>query len=154
MAFQENNAANGAIDEWISNGSGIKNSLYACGYLGTAGCTLDFANRPVTCLLYPFKLNKNNKLVCHNWITKEKGVCKGNHNHGPMIIDVIKGNLQALFGLDQYTRVRADVISGKDSYFVVSDSILEAYKQELFWEERNEQPIPRRLYINLEVPAS
>ena len=117
--------------------------VLGCVHLGPAGCTLAPKDKPIVCHLYPLTLNKNDKLVVHNRATTEKGRCKGNHNNGPMIIDVLKDSLIELFGEAQYNRVRADIVSGKDSYFVLSKELLEQWEREKAWAEANVVPRPR-----------
>lgn len=130
----------------VLNGIGIKVLGRSCGHLKESGCDFTVDERPVTCLLYPFVLNSNGTLVCHNRITTAKGICKGNHNNGPMIVDVIRSNLIALFGESQVDRVRADVVVGRDSYFDVPEDVARQYQQEHEWAEENVKPVSRKEY--------
>ena len=143
-AFSDRDAT--GYGDIVRNGVGLKKTGFACGHLTAAGCAFTANERPVTCLLYPFVLNKSGTLVCHNRITTEKGICKGNHNNGPMIIDVVRGNLVALFGEQQVDRVRAAVVGGRDGYLVVSEDILRQYEKEREWEEENVKPVSRLEY--------
>jgi len=133
--------------ELIHNGAGLARIGTACGYLTDSGCKFDPKNRPVTCLLYPLMLNKYSTLVGHVRITTSRGLCRGNHNHGPMIIDVLRENLSALFGYDQVMRVRADIVEKHiDSYFIVPDAVVRQYALEQLWERENVKPLPRTEY--------
>jgi len=143
-AFQEPEVVN--YGRVVGNGVGLKRLGQSCGFLSDRGCTLDSSRRPVTCLLYPFTLNSRDTLVGHNRITTRRGICKGNHNNGPMIIDVIRDNLIALFGAEQVDRVRADIVEGRDSYFEVPESVHRQLMQEKEWDEENVRPVPRDEY--------
>lgn len=114
-----------------------------CGRLGPQGCTFADDDKPITCHLYPLKLNKNGTLILHNRTTLPTGICKGNHGNGPPIIEAMENNLVAVFGRDQYERVRADVLAGRDSYFEPAPDILAAMAREHDWEEQNIPPEPR-----------
>jgi hypothetical protein len=115
----------------------------ACPRLGDKGCTFSDNDKPVTCHIYPLRLNKNNKLVLHHRAMFPTGICKGNFGNGPMLVDAMRNNLIALFGEAQYTRVRADVIAGKDSYFEVPPAVFAAYEAEFALELANKPPVPR-----------
>jgi len=143
-AFNDPNVAD--YGDVVVNGMGKRKVGFSCGHLTEFGCKFSPADKPVTCLLYPFVLNKHNTLVCHNRITTGHGICKGNHNNGPMIIDVVRDNLIALFGEKQVDHVRADVAAGKDSYFLVSEDLLRQYNQENEWANENVKPIARSDY--------
>jgi len=100
-----------------------------CVWLGPKGCSLDQQTRPAVCSLYPLRLVKGT-LVLYIRATYPKGHCAGNHGDGPMIIDALKSSLIALFGQEQYDRVRADVVAGKNSYFVPSEYLLKKFGME------------------------
>lgn len=118
-----------------------------CGHLGPNGCDLSGDDRPVTCLLYPLRLNKAGMLVLHHRTTTATSVCKGNHGQGPALIEAMAYSLTSLFGAVQYERVRAAVMAGADSYFDVPPEVLRSYELELAQEAANEQPIPRTLQV-------
>lgn len=115
----------------------------ACGMLGPAGCQFSDADKPITCLLYPLILNKYGQLGLHIRATTGKGVCKGNHGKGPMLIDALRLNLIELFGVEQFDRVRREILAGRDSYFVVSDKIALQYSLEKVMADKNLPPVPR-----------
>lgn len=140
-SFYEDNE--GKEDLVVKNGIGKINNLYACGYLGEHGCTLSPTDRPIKCLLFPFVLNSNNKIVCNNWITTKKGVCKGNHNNGPIAIDSVRANLIELFGEPLVNLARVNVVIGIDSYFDVPDHVIKSYEIEHQQEINNKKPMPR-----------
>jgi hypothetical protein len=105
--------------------------LHACGNLGEHGCVLSPADKPVVCLLYPLKVNANNTLVLHAKAALPSGpICRGNHGEGPPLIVALEPSLTELFGAEQYARVRADVLAGRDSYFWPSEAVLAAAEAE------------------------
>lgn len=130
----------------VINGMGKLKVGFSCGYLTQFGCKFSPEEKPVTCLLYPFVLNKHGTLVCHNRITTGHGICKGNHNNGPIIIDVVRDNLIALFGEAQVDRVREDVVAGRDGFFIVPDHVIRQYNQENDWARDNVKPVARTEY--------
>lgn len=134
----------------VDNGAGKMMPGFACGHLTKNGCEFTLQDRPITCLLYPMVLNDNGTLVAHNRITTAKGVCRGNFGNGAMIIDTIRDNLCTLFGEPQVMRVRAEVVAGKDSYFIVPESIQRQYKHERHLESKN-APVPARTQYKIEV---
>lgn len=113
-----------------------------CGMLGPRGCTFAPADKPVTCHLYPLRV-RNGLLGLHHRATYERGVCKGNHGRGPMLIDALRANLTELFGEEQYERVRAELLAGHDSYFEVPPQVLAAYEREEQWASALTPPRPR-----------
>lgn len=115
----------------------------ACPKLGPAGCTFTAADKPVTCLLYPLVLNKSGTLVLHHRTTTAGSVCRGNFGNGPPLIDALAGHLVALFGQQQYDRVRADVLAGRDSYFDPGPDVLAAWAREKELEAARLPPEPR-----------
>jgi Fe-S-cluster containining protein len=143
MSYIEDNMKQGKEDRWVKNGVGTKNELYACGMLSKNGCTLTANDKPLACLLYPVTINQNGTMVLHNRCTTAKGVCKGNFNEGPMVIDVLRDTFVHLFGQAQYSRVRINIIAGVDSYFEVPDLVWYQYHEEKIHEQNNTQPVPR-----------
>jgi hypothetical protein len=101
-----------------------------CGHLGPQGCTLSDADKPVICLLYPLRPNPQGTLIKHQRSTYPLGVCKGNHGHGPPLIDAVRSGLVALFGEAQVDRVRAAVMAGHDSYFAIPPQVWAAWEDE------------------------
>ena len=105
-----------------------------CGNLDLAtGCRLTRADRPVTCLLYPLTVNKRGTLVLSNRTVFKTSVCAGNHGAGPPLIEAMRVPLVELFGADQYERMHADVLAGRDSYVEVPLAVAAAldYEHEL-----------------------
>jgi len=102
-AYQGANA--GKADVIVPFGIGRTNLATKCGHQQEDGCDLEFEDRPITCLLHPMKLNAHNTLVCGNWITTKNGTCGGNHGEGPPLIEALRDNFTALFGVPQYQRV-------------------------------------------------
>jgi hypothetical protein len=115
-----------------------------CANLGPNGCSWPGEDRPVTCLLYPLRLNRAGMLVLHHRTTTAGSVCKGNHGQGPRLIEAMAYSLTSLFGEEQYQRVLAQVLAGEDSYFEVPEEVLQAMELELAQEAVQEPPIRRR----------
>lgn len=123
-----------------------------CDYLGDQGCTMPMEDRPVTCLLYPLRLNDSQTLVMHNRALTS--CCKPNYRKGPMIIEAMRPQLAALFGPDAVEHIIADVAAGRDTVVEVPEDLLEAMKLEEVWEEQNALPQPRRQAVAAsQVPA-
>lgn len=114
-------------------------------------CRFEERDRPVTCLLYPLRLNAAGTLILHSRAAARTSVCRNAHNHGPQLIDALASNLRALFGPEQYDRVRADVLAGRDSYFDVPDDVAAYVDAEADWERRNVPPPGRREFAGLPV---
>lgn len=119
-----------------------------CPKLGPDGCTFAQADKPVTCLLYPFVVNKSGTIVLHQRATFAKGVCCGNYGNGPPLIDAARGGLVELFGEEQYARVRADVLGGRDGFFDVPPAVAAAWVRERELAAMKAPPQPRS-----DVPA-
>ena len=102
-----------------------------CAKLTATGCKFGFRDRPIVCLIYPFRVNKNSKLVLHNKATFKKGTCKGLYGMGvtPVIL-TIKEHLKAAFGAAQFRRVFDSICLGKDSFFLVENEVIRAYEIE------------------------
>lgn len=115
-----------------------------CEYLGKQGCTLDPLDRPIGCLFFPFALSREWKLNMYFGLRFKHSKCNEAYGTGPLLIDALNWGLVAIFGQEQYDRVRADVMSGKDGHFDLSEELIEQYKREYKWEMKNIKPIPRR----------
>jgi hypothetical protein len=72
-------------------------------------------------------------------------LCKGAHNEGPRIIDLLGDSLVRLFGTGAALSIRAEVLSGRDPYFMPPLEVVEAYRNELSLEASMlpPQPLPR-----------
>ena len=116
-----------------------------CPRLGPTGCTFDPADKPVTCALYPLVLSPKGTLIMHHKAMLQGSPCKDAYRHGPMIIDAIRPGLESLFGADQVSRVRADVVDGRDGFFDVPPAVAAAYARERELEAGNMPPAPRRV---------
>lgn len=116
---------------------------HACHYLGAQGCTLPLIDKPITCLLYPVRVNTKRTMILHYRTTVSTSVCAGNHGQGPPLIVAMEDSLVAVFGRDQYDRVQRDVLAGADSYFVVTTAVRQAIADEETWEQKNVVPLPR-----------
>ncbi len=116
---------------------------HACHYMGAQGCTLTPADKPITCLLYPLRLNKNGSLVLHHRTMYATSCCAGNHGQGPPLIEAMEDSLVGLFGRPQYERVKAQILAGEDSFFTVTPAILAALADEEVWERDNVIPLLR-----------
>lgn len=117
-----------------------------CEHLGDQGCTLSAADKPVGCHLYPLLLRRD-LLSGHHIATMPNGACAGNHGRGPMMLDALRSGLVHLFGQEQFDRVRADVLAGRDSYFDVPPAVALAMEDEAALEADNLPVLPRSLRV-------
>ncbi len=114
-----------------------------CGYLGEAGCVLAPDDKPVKCHLYPL-LVRRDLLQQHFRVTcSARGMCKGNHGRGPILIDAIRDSLVHLFGQEQYDKLREDVTNGRDGVVEVPEDVYAAYLAECEEEATMSQFPPR-----------
>lgn len=79
----------------------------------------------------------------HHVATMPKMACSGNFGNGPLLIDALRDSLILIFGEEQYTLVREDVVSGRDSYFNVPEDIARDFEHELYLEDNNLKVEPR-----------
>ena len=114
-----------------------------CVHLGEQGCTLTPQQRPVTCLLYPLRLNDKNKLVVHQRAILPHGCCAPNWEKGPLVVEVLQPQLAELFGQHTAARIVAGVKAGENVEFAVPQPVLEALQREARWETDNTPPVPR-----------
>lgn len=63
--------------------------------------------------------------------------------NGPPMIETLFPYLQELFGLDQMSKIKEIILSGKDSYIVIPKNIILSYEEEIKREKENLPPIPR-----------
>lgn len=121
---------------WPGKASGRAD--HACAHLGPEGCTLSPADKPVTCHLYPLKLNAHGTLVVHG--RAPIGCCKPNWGDGPMVIEALQPGLAALFGNATAQAIVDSVKAGEDYDLAVPPSIAEALDREAAWEAANAIP--------------
>lgn len=78
-------------------------TINGCPYLKANGCILSIHERPLTCLLYPFKI-KNDKMILYGKSLLH--TCKKNYkkddNNVKTIFENIKDGLIEIFGKDEY----------------------------------------------------
>lgn len=118
----------------------------ACTRLDPAtGCTMG-ASRPVVCHLYPLRLNPNGTLVIHGATRWPSACCKGNRGAegAPMLVDALRPGLEALVGPDEYARVRAEVVAGRDVWLTPLPGVVTDLEHEREMEMRDEVPPPSR----------
>jgi 1-aminocyclopropane-1-carboxylate deaminase/D-cysteine desulfhydrase-like pyridoxal-dependent ACC family enzyme len=111
----------------------------ACAHLTPQGCSLG-DDRPVTCHLYPLRLNENGTVVLHNRTTQKTSCCKTAHGNGPMLVDALARNLTLLFGEEEYTRIRDGVVRGEDIEVIVPENVWQCYLGEKKQERENANP--------------
>lgn len=112
-----------------------------CAHLGNQGCTLKAADKPVTCHLYPLRLNAKGTLVLHNAAILPHGCCRPNYQRGGrMIIEVLAPSLRALFGKRIAGMMVQSVKAGKDFRFKPPKTILQAVAREEEWAAKNQVP--------------
>lgn len=110
-----------------------------CGRLDVlAGCTLPIAERPNSCLLYPLRLQDSARgpmLVLHHRARMTSGICRGAHGVGIPLVDALHDHLVALFGEEQYARLREAVMAGQEGSVEPSAEVLAAQR----WEDEAER---------------
>lgn len=116
-----------------------------CGLLTESGCAWGVEDKPITCLLYPLKLNKNNTLVLHSRVTYAKGICKGNYGNGnKTILEVLEVQLTHLFGAKEYEKMKTSILVHKKDYILtIPEHISKALEFEGKDEEKKLPPIKR-----------
>ena len=117
-----------------------------CHHLGEKGCKFDLDDRPLNCLLYPLRLNKNNTLVWHVHGLLPHGACRPCYKSGPPVFEALKDHLTSLFGKEQVDKAAKEITRGHDTYFYPSDKILEDVRREHSWSEANKIPEPRSAF--------
>lgn len=105
-----------------------------CHHLGNRGCLLVYAERPITCLLYPFVV-KRGRIVLHGRALI--ACCKKCHGTGPPIINNLKRSFVIMFGKEQYALMVANTARGIDTHVDVPDWVWEQYEIEKTWKEQN-----------------
>lgn len=115
-----------------------------CFYLGEDGCVLQQKDKPIKCLLFPFII-KNNNIILYGrslfWL------CAKNYKKTEKyIIEILKDNFVEIFGIKQYNRVMCDIISGRNSFFTVSDNLKRIIENENNLEKNNKIPMLRSEY--------
>lgn len=120
-----------------------------CAWLGAKGCTMAWDDKPITCNLYPLVINSHNKLVLHHRAQFKTSVCKGACGKDALLIDSCEAGLVSIFGKEQFDRVRADVVAGKDSYFIASPEVVTAIERGAVWEKFNIIPEPMSKFASL-----
>lgn len=118
------------------------NGLGPCDWLGPQGCTMAWDDKPVVCNLYPLVINDSDKIVLHHRSQFHTSVCKAACGSGEMLIDSTASGLISVFGKEQYDRVRADIVAGKDSYFIATPEIATAIDRDRIWEANCLPPEP------------
>lgn len=116
-----------------------------CDNLGPTGCRLGDA-RPVTCALYPLRLNDNGTLVVHfRGVHQKGGVCNSCKGRGPVLIEAIDGSLTAIFGAEQSARIQREVMAGRDALARLPPNAVRQLAVEKAWEEQNIVPTARSM---------
>lgn len=114
-----------------------------CPNLGEEGCVLPVVQRPVTCLLYPLRLNDGGNVGLHQRAMFPTSCCAGNYGHGPRLVDALAEQLTALLGPVEYAALVQAVTDGVDYSVVVDESIAAALAREAEWEAENTPPTAR-----------
>ncbi len=123
--------------------SGTKQSP-KCDHLGVAGCTLAEPDKPFTCLLYPYVLNKSDTLVMHRRVPMLSAPCGKNYGNGPMLVEAVHENLVTLFGQVAADRVLENTKAGIDTWVDVTARMVRELAREKTWTAGNVVPKPRR----------
>lgn len=113
-----------------------------CDNLGPTGCILG-DGKPITCHLYPWRLNKHGTLILSHTGFTLGNTCAPCKHHGPRAIDVILPSLRLLLGPIDAHRIMADIDAGRDPVFDVPPALEAAWNEEHAWETANIVPPPR-----------
>jgi len=114
----------------------------SCPRLGPAGCTYEAHDKPIRCLLFPFRLNPSGTLVLHDK-SLIVGCCRLNNKLGPRAIVALRSSFVALFGDAQTDDAIEVTASLADAFLVPAPGVLEALEREAEWERQGVPPSPR-----------
>jgi hypothetical protein len=121
-----------------------------CAHLGPAGCMLG-ADRPISCLLYPFRLVGKN-LVLH---VHANVYCQGCYKAGDkMIVENNRPAFALLFGEEQADIIIQNARAGHGTTVGVKQEVLDALKAEQRWEAANAVPLTRQGMLENEPPPA
>jgi len=110
---------------------GMASTNQRCIHLGDKGCVLPKEKRPVTCLLFPFVLNKYNTLVLFGRTFLKGSRCSANCNNGTKsIIENQREYFEILFGKEEVDKLFRNLSMGKDPIIVVPKEIVNRLEQE------------------------
>ena len=102
-----------------------------CTYLGDSGCILPAEKRPITCLLFPFVLNRNNTLVLWGRTFLPNSRCYQNCGKGDKsIISLFDWSFSVLFGDETTEKILLGVKKERDVSFQVSDTLVKLFEEE------------------------
>ncbi len=121
-----------------------------CPFLGLSGCLLGKNDRPVTCLLFPFRLSRSNLLTLYWRIALPQSPCRPNFGEGPLVVESLKDDFEVLFGKETTEKIIQNVRQGIDPTFDVSLNIINSIKREEIWGSQNIPPWPRSSFKELE----
>ena len=116
-----------------------------CPFLGFHGCAIPVGQRPVICLIYPLRLNKNGTLVAHDKAFMRGGVCRPCYNKGPYLIDALYAELAVLFGEEQTAAAYSEILCGRDFTVDVPKWVADSLELEHRLESECRPPAPRIL---------
>lgn len=122
-----------------------------CYFLGDKGCTMELKDRPVTCNLFPLRLNKNNTLVGWGRTYLPGAACSACANEGPLMIEALRPGLVDLFGEGQTDAAIESVKRGIDPVLVVRPEVMGALLREEEWEEQLLIPEPRSEFVEEDI---
>ena len=118
----------------------------ACEHLGSAGCTLSPADKPIICHLYPLRLSSRGRLNLHLQATRPHSDCNAtgaNYGTGPKVHEALRDSFIELFGQSTADYIAKELDAGRDPYFQPPQSVRDAVARERIWEDKNIVPIPR-----------
>ena len=126
----------------------------ACANLGAAGCVLG-NDRPVTCLLYPFRLI-GDRLVLHGrTLIPKSGYCSPCYKRGGRTIaENNHGNFAILFGAAVADEIVANTKAQRNTAIKVPQEVLDALAAEDPWEAANAVPLTRQEMVGRAPPLS
>ena len=121
---------------WPARASGTG----VCANLGLRGCTLG-DGKPVTCLLYPFRLVGSNLVLHGRTLIPKSGYCSPCHRRGGRsIAENNRRNFALLFGEEVADEIVRNTLADRDTTVEVPAWVLDALEKERAWEASNTTP--------------
>jgi hypothetical protein len=112
----------------------------ACGNLGPDGCRLG-ADKPVTCLLYPFRPPEPPKRTLGLHGRALVGTCRACYRRGGQsILAANRANFELLFGHEAVAAMLESIAAGRDFEFEPPAWVLSALAAEAPWAVANARP--------------
>lgn len=111
-----------------------------CANLSPTGCVLG-NDKPVTCLLYPFRVVNGNLVLHGRTLIPKSGYCFPCYRRGGRsIAENNRANFALLFGQEKADEIVRNTLIGLDTVVEVPGWVLKALEKEKEWEAANVVP--------------